>query len=183
MTTPPPDYPGAAPPERARSVRAGGLRLRVVEWGDPEATPVLLCHGMFDHARSFDVLAPLLAARFRVVAMDARGHGDSEWATTYPWMVDVFSIIQLLHSLERPAHLLGHSRGGGQATDAAVRAPDCVRSLVNIDGFGPPKEGFGPGGRPRAQRPPPDHLADFLDWRRHASDRAGQPDTCIFYGK
>ena len=41
---------------------------------------VLLCHGMFDHGRGFDLLAPLLADRFRVVAMDARGHGESSWA-------------------------------------------------------------------------------------------------------
>ena len=35
------------------------------EWGDPQATPILLCHGMFDHARGFDLLAPRLAERFR----------------------------------------------------------------------------------------------------------------------
>ena len=69
-----PSYPGAVPPERSRAFEPGGVRLNLLEWGDPQAAPLVLTHGMWDHARSFAVLAPLLAARFRVVAIDARGH-------------------------------------------------------------------------------------------------------------
>lgn len=168
-----PSYPGAAAPERSRWLDSFGLRLRVHEWGDPEATPVVLIHGMFDHARTFDVLAPLLAERYRVVAMDARGHGDSDWAESYPWVIDVLAIVQLLRSNGRPSHLVGHSKGGGQSVDAAVRAPDDVLRLVDIDGFGPPPEGFRPEGEGPAQRTQPEILGDFFDWRRHASDRRG----------
>lgn len=169
-----PSYPGAVPPERSRWLESFGLRLRVHEWGDPDATPVVLIHGMFDHARTFDLLAPLLAARFRVVAMDARGHGDSQWAESYPWVIDVFTIVQLLRSNGRPSHLVGHSKGGGQSTDAAVREPDLVRQLVNIDGFGPPPEGFGRGdGPPRPEKTAPEHLEDFLEWGRNATRRSG----------
>jgi pimeloyl-ACP methyl ester carboxylesterase len=168
-----PSYPGAVPPERSRWLESFGLRLRVHEWGDPEGTPVVLIHGMFDHARTFDVFAPLLAERFRVVAMDARGHGDSEWATSYPWVIDVLTIIQLLRSNGRPSHLIGHSKGGAQSTDAAARAPDDILRLVNIDGFGPPEGGFGPGGTARPQRTPPEYLGDFFDWRRNSSKRSG----------
>jgi hypothetical protein len=57
----------APSPERTRSVESLGLRLS--EWGDPACTPLVLCHGMFDHGRAFDLLAPLLAARFRVIAV------------------------------------------------------------------------------------------------------------------
>ncbi len=168
-----PSYPGAVPPERSRWLGSFGIRLRVHEWGDPAQTPVVLIHGMFDHARTFDVLAPLLAERFRVVALDARGHGDSEWATSYPWVLDVFTIIQVIRSTGRRAHLIGHSKGGGQSTDAAVRAPNDVLRLVNIDGFGPPAEGFRPNGDAHPQKTQPEYLADFLDWRRGANDRAG----------
>lgn len=167
-------FPGAVPPERSRWHSSFGLKLRVHEWGDPDATPVVLIHGMFDHARTFDVLAPLLADRFRVVAMDARGHGDSDWAAAYPWILDVLSIVQLLRSLGQPGHLIGHSRGGGQSTDAAARAPEHVRTLVNIDGFGPPPEGFVLRGSPnRASKTPPEAFAELLDWRRAAVDRSG----------
>lgn len=166
---PQPSYPGAVEPERSWWLPSFGLRLRVHEWGDPARTPVVLIHGMFDHARSFDVFAPLLAERFRVVAMDARGHGDSDWAASYPWLLDVLTIVQLLRALDRPAHLIGHSKGGGQSTDAAARSPRDVLRLVNIDGFGPPAEGFRDG----PAKSPPEYLADFLDWRRTASDRSG----------
>jgi len=169
--TPAPSYPGALAPERAWWLESLGVRLRVHEWGDPGAPPVVLCHGMFDHGRVFDVLAPLLAERFRVVAYDARGHGDSEWASAYSWPIDVISIVQLLRSLRRPAHLVGHSRGGAQATDAAARAPVDVRQLVNIDGFGPPPEGFDEFGE-RSTKPLPERFAEYLDWRRGASTRS-----------
>jgi len=155
-----PDFPGATAPERVRDVQAHGVRLRVSEWGDPAAPPVLLTHGMFDHARGFDTLAPLLAARFRVVAMDARGHGDSTWADAYSWACDIEDIGAVLRDLGRPAHLVGHSKGGGQATDAAIRWPDAVRRLVNIDGFGPPdEEGFARPGQSEAPPSLPVRLA------------------------
>jgi len=159
-----PSYPGAADPERSRMVDSAGIRIHTLEWGDPQAPPVVLCHGMWDHARSFAVVAPLLAQRFRVIAIDARGHGESEWADAYMWNTDVLDVINVLRSLGRPAHLIGHSKGGGQATDAACVAPELVRRLVNIDGFGPPDFQSDSGSLPR-------HLAEFLDLRRRMGRR------------
>jgi len=150
-------------------VNASGLRLAVFEWGDPEGVPVVLCHGMFDNAHSFDLLAPRLAERFRVVAFDARGHGESEWADAYLWPADVGDVVTVLDWVGEPAHLVGHSRGGGLASDAAAHATDRVRALVNIDGFGPPEEGFDEQPRKGIQgRTVPEQLGSFLDWRRRA---------------
>src|SRR5262249_43554998 len=101
------------------------------------------------------------------------GHGESAWCDAYAWIVDVIDVVNVIRSLRRPVHLVGHSRGGGQATDAAVRAPDHVRSVVNIDGFGPPPEGFGIPGVPRDQRTVPERLAAFLDSRRAAAAADG----------
>jgi pimeloyl-ACP methyl ester carboxylesterase len=168
-----PEYPGAAAPERSRFFRSDGVRLRVHEWGDPAGAPVVLLHGAFDHGRGFDPLAPLLAARFRVLALTSRGHGDSEWVDSYAWGNDVADAVALLRSLGRPAHLVGHSRGGGQATDAALWAPECVRQLVNMDGFGPPPEGFSPPGAKLDLRPTPLRFRDYLDRRRKATGGRG----------
>ena len=55
------------------------LRLSYWVWGDPEAPPLLLVHGNRDHARSWDRIAEAFSDRYRVVACDLRGHGDSEW--------------------------------------------------------------------------------------------------------
>ena len=168
-----PTYPGAVAPERKHTLSSLGVALNLSEWGDPAAPPLVLCHGMFDHGRGFDLLAPLLAGRFRVIAVDARGHGDSAWADAYTWLGDVIDVVNVLRSLDRPAHLVGHSKGGGLATDAAVRAPGCVRKLVNLDGFGPPPEGFTvPGAPTRDARSPAERFAEFLDWRLAASERA-----------
>jgi pimeloyl-ACP methyl ester carboxylesterase len=170
-----PQHPGAAAPERRRFFASDGVRLRVDEWGDPSRADVVLLHGAFDHGRGFDLLAPLLAERFHVLSLTSRGHGDSEWVDSYAWWSDVADAVNLLRSLGRPAHLVGHSRGGGQATDAALWAPDCVRRLVNIDGFGPPPEGFSVPGVPADERPPPPRFREHLERRRRSTQRAWRP--------
>jgi pimeloyl-ACP methyl ester carboxylesterase len=88
----PPTFPGAVAPERTRRFVSGGLSLCLREWGDPAAAPLVLSHGMFDHGRGFDLLAPYLAERFRVIAFDARATGirtgptrtpgDATWSTS-----------------------------------------------------------------------------------------------------
>jgi pimeloyl-ACP methyl ester carboxylesterase len=159
-----PTFPGAVEPERVGTIESIGLQLSYLEWGDPDAPPVVMCHGMWDHARSFAVLAPLLAEHFRVIAIDARGHGDSNWADAYAWPCDVVDIVNVLRWVGRPVCLVGHSRGGGQATDAARALPELVRKVVNIDGFGPP---------PLSEQdlPTPARCVEFLDARRRASQR------------
>jgi pimeloyl-ACP methyl ester carboxylesterase len=173
-------YPGAVAPARERFVESLGLRLHVVEWGDAEAPPVLLTHGFYDHARSFDAFAPLLARRYRVIALDSRGHGDSDWPDAYTWLADVLDVVNVLRGLGRPAHLVGHSRGGGLATDAALLFPEGVRRLVNMDGFGPPPEGFQAEGMRRYTGTVPELLAAFLDWRRtNVARRSFRPSPSL----
>lgn len=164
-------YAGAVPPERHRTLSSLGLRLHVAEWGDPAADAVLLLHGFYDHVHAFDLLAPLLARRFRVVAFDARGHGESEWPDAYAWQADVLDAIHVLRELGRPAHVVGHSRGGGLASDTAALYPDGVRRLVVLDGFGPPPEGFTSAAFQRHQGTPPELLSRWLDWRRGVASR------------
>ncbi len=91
-----PSFHDAVAPERSASVDSFGIRIRIYEWGDPAGIPIVLHHGMFDNARGFDRLAPLLAERFRVVALDARGHGESDWAASYPWAAEVGDLVNVL---------------------------------------------------------------------------------------
>jgi pimeloyl-ACP methyl ester carboxylesterase len=173
-------YPGAVAPARQRFVSSLGLRLNLVEWGDPDAEPLLLTHGFYDHARSFDTFAPLLAARYRVLALDSRGHGDSDWPDAYAWHADVLDVVNVLRELGRPAHLVGHSRGGGLVTDAALLYPAGVRKLVNMDGFGPPPAGWEAEGMRRYEGSAPELLAAFFDWRRtNVSRRSFRPSPSL----
>lgn len=93
--------PQARRPDRTRRVDVGGIEVSVVEWGSEENPPVLLAHGGFDFAGTFDILGPLLAeAGFRAVAWDQRGHGDSDMAALYTWEADVRDAARVLASLE-----------------------------------------------------------------------------------
>jgi pimeloyl-ACP methyl ester carboxylesterase len=149
--------------------------LRLHEWGDPQGEPLVLCHGMWDHSRGFDLLAPYLAERYRVIAIDARGHGESDWADSYTHMLDVSDIVQVLRSLGQPVRLLGHSKGGGQATNAAVLAREHVCKLVNIEGFGPPKGAFEAPGRLAMELDSPEAFVFFLEGRRRLTERPSLP--------
>src|SRR4029450_7817438 len=82
--------------------------------------------------------------------------------------------VNVLAELGRPAHLLGHSKGGGVSMDAALRAPELIRQFVNIGGFGPPPEGFEIPGVAVDPRPIPTRFAEFLDSRRAAANGNGR---------
>src|SRR5262245_19342186 len=114
-------YPGAQAPARRGTVDSGGLAIAVYEWGDAKAPPLLLAHGGFDFARTYDVVAPLLAAGgWRVVSWDQRGHGDSEHAALYTWESDVRDALAVLDSTTRGAvPFIGHSKGGSLLTQLA----------------------------------------------------------------
>jgi pimeloyl-ACP methyl ester carboxylesterase len=161
-----PRYADAAEPEREWFATSLGLRIHVVEWGDVAAPPLLCCHGFWDHVRGFATLAPLLAERFRVLAMDARGHGDSQWAGAYSWPASIHAVVDVIRAVGAPVHLLGHSMGGGHVTDAARAVPDRVRRVVNIDGFGPPPFTADEDARLL------ERCAAYLDGRRAAARRA-----------
>src|SRR5262245_48444883 len=55
-----------------------GRRYHYTESGVPTAPPVVMLHGVTGHARTWDDECRLLAARYRVLALDQRGHGDTD---------------------------------------------------------------------------------------------------------
>jgi pimeloyl-ACP methyl ester carboxylesterase len=130
-------HPGARPPARQRPLESHGLTLRVCEWGERESPPLLLAHGGFDFARTFDVFAPLLAAGgYRVVSWDQRGHGDSQHSALYSWESDMRDALAVLNSVSHdPIPFVGHSKGGSLLTQLAQAAPHRVSHLANLDGL------------------------------------------------
>jgi len=127
--------PQAQRPDRTRRVDVGGIEVSVVEWGDEKAQPVLLAHGGFDFAGTFDILGPLLAAAgFRAVAWDQRGHGDSDLAALYTWEADVRDAALVLASLGSadPVPVLGHSKGGGMVDQLAEVIPHRIGAVINL---------------------------------------------------
>ncbi len=115
------------------------LRLNYVDWGNPDAPPLLLVHGGRDHARSWDWVAEELRHDWHIIAPDLRGHGDSAWSPdgNYEMSAFVYDIAQLIHQLGlAPVTIIAHSMGGNIATRYAGLYPENVRKLVNIEGLG-----------------------------------------------
>jgi pimeloyl-ACP methyl ester carboxylesterase len=105
---------------------------------------LVLLHGFTDSWRSFEPLFDALAGRFRLFALDQRGHGDSAEAESYAiadFADDAIAFVERLG--DGPVHLVGHSLGTIVAQRVAERRPDLVRSLVLIGAA--PSTGGHPG--------------------------------------
>ena len=116
------------------------LRLHYVDWGNPEAPPLLLIHGGRDHCRNWDWAAERLRKDWHVIAPDLRGHGDSAWSPdgNYPTLPFLYDLSQLIHQLDlAPVTIVAHSMGGNIAIRYTGIFPENVRKLVAIEGLGP----------------------------------------------
>lgn len=111
------------------------LRMRYLDWGG-EGTPVLALHGLASSAHWYDIVAPLLRDRFRIVAPDQRGHGQTTQANDgYDWHSVASDAVGLLDVLGiEEAIVFGHSWGGNVAVGTAAHYPERVNALVMIDG-------------------------------------------------
>lgn len=116
------------------------LRLHYLDWGNPDAPPLILLHGGRDHCRSWDWTARELAKDWHVITPDLRGHGDSAWSDVGNYSVRsfVYDLAQLIHQKKlAPVTLVGHSYGGAVTVRYAGIYPENVRKLVAIEGLGP----------------------------------------------
>ena len=122
-----------------RFFRSGTLRIHFRDWGNPDAPPLIIVHGLRDHSHSFDELARALSDRFHVFALDLRGHGDSETTPYYTFghfLLDLRNLVRALR-LQRPV-LIGHSMGGEVVAQYSGCFPEVPSRLVIIEGLGPP---------------------------------------------
>ena len=133
----------AARPVTARSERfttpsLGGVFLHALHRGEPSRRPLVLLHGGGANAHWWDHLAPAFAENFHVVALDFRGHGDSDHpAALMPggFARDLEALLQHLGANEPGARepvLMGHSMGGHIALGHAARSGR-LRALVAIE--------------------------------------------------
>jgi pimeloyl-ACP methyl ester carboxylesterase len=122
-----------------RFFRSGTLRIHFRDWGSADAPPLIIVHGLRDHSHSFDDLARALLDRFHVIALDLRGHGDSETTPYYSFghfVLDLHNLVRALR-LEKPV-ILGHSLGGEVVAHYCGSFPDVAARVVIIEGLGPP---------------------------------------------
>lgn len=116
----------------------GPARLAYRAWGPADAPVLLAIHGSPGSGSNFEQLAALLAERWRVLAPDLPGFGQSSLAVSDLSIDDhADDLLALLDALRvERAHLLGYSLGGGVALQLWQRAPGRVASLTLLSSIG-----------------------------------------------
>ncbi len=150
-------------PATSRWVRSGDVRLHLLDYGPPDAVPVLVIPGITSPAITMDFVARELTG-VRPVVLDVRGRGFSDDGSAYDlgtYAADVEAVVGQL-GLDRPI-LLGHSMGARIAAVAATQLP--LRGTVLVD---PPMSGPGRG-------PYPTTLEAFLG-QLHQAQRGTDAD-------
>ncbi|MBW2141259.1 MAG: alpha/beta hydrolase [Deltaproteobacteria bacterium] len=117
-------------------LEANGFKLHYLDWGNPDRQPILLLHGFLGHAHVWDDFATEICHDFRVLALDQRGHGQSQWASDGTYSLDdhfsdLNTFIELL-ALDKPV-LMGHSMGGRNALFYTACLPERVDRLILVD--------------------------------------------------
>ncbi|MDB5377044.1 MAG: hypothetical protein JWR00_1490 [Rubritepida sp.] len=124
-----------------------GLRFHFRDWASRRtgAPSLVLLHGYTSHARSWDAYAEAMTDRYRVLALDQRGHGETGWAAADQYGIDEMTgdLEVLVRALGVETFtLLGLSMGGMVAMEYAGRRPAALAACVIVD-IGPEIERSG----------------------------------------
>jgi esterase len=120
----------------SRHAVLGGRRFHYLAWGDESAPPVLFLHGGNQSAHTWDVVCLALSERYHCVALDQRGHGDSEWSYELDYRAAAHAL-----DIERLADHLGWSKftivgmsmGCMNALQFAGTRPERLTGFVAVD--------------------------------------------------
>lgn len=121
---------------RSCNTVVNGLRFHYLEWGDPGAPPMLLLHGGNQTGHSWDLVSLHFSDRYHIIALDERGHGDTEWprdgvADRHAMADDARRLVEVL-GLEKPV-IGGHSMGGIVTLTLLSAHPEVASKAVIVD--------------------------------------------------
>jgi pimeloyl-ACP methyl ester carboxylesterase len=124
------------PSSRDGTCLLGDLAFHFLDWGTAGEPSMLLLHGGAQTAHSWDEVAPDLARDHHVLALDQRGHGDTEWAPGGRYRREDF-VADVRAFLDdrgwEAATIAGLSMGGMNAVAFAATHPERVSGLVVVD--------------------------------------------------
>jgi len=113
-----------------------GMRFHYVEWGDHAGRPILFLHGGGQTCRTWDVVCHELSQEYRCIAVDQRGHGDSEWSYESDYRVEAYAadVAALVDALNlAPLVTVGMSLGGIAGLHYALDRPKALAGFVAVD--------------------------------------------------
>ncbi|MFQ4145305.1 alpha/beta hydrolase [Chlorogloeopsis sp. ULAP02] len=110
------------------------IQLSYLEWNQGQE-PLLLLHGLADHALVWSSLGDYLAAEYHIVAPDMRGHGESSKPEQdYSFESAITDLEALMERLGwASTHVVAHSWSGKLACIWARQYPQRLRSMVLVD--------------------------------------------------
>jgi esterase len=125
-----------AVPYRSCNIVLRQMRFHFLEWGRADAPVIVLLHGGHQSAHSWDLVSLHLAQNYRVLALDQRGHGDSEWSrdvvySNHEMSLDAEEFIGAM-GLRAPI-VIGHSMGGRNTMLLLRRNAAIARAAVIVD--------------------------------------------------
>lgn len=148
-----------AHPGQSHFIDAAGIRVHYLEWAGPPGAPVLLLlHGYLAHAHWWDFVAPWLAERYRIIAPDFGGMGDSGHRPSYTHAVFHDEINAIVDALNiSGCTVIGHSFGGRALLYACAQRPEQFRRGIVVDSRlgskDDPVRGFDEPWRPKKRYP------------------------------
>jgi pimeloyl-ACP methyl ester carboxylesterase len=119
-----------------RFLEVNGLRIHYVDWGGEGKPPFVMVHGLDRVARTFDHIATRFTPKYRVLALDMRGHGDSGWDPEGRYLVEdhVGDLEGVVAQLKlRELVLWGNSTGGRVVQVFAGKHPELVSRVISED--------------------------------------------------
>jgi pimeloyl-ACP methyl ester carboxylesterase len=125
----------------SKFVTLNGIKLHYLDWGGDESKgTIVLLHGGSANVHWWDLAAPLLTRGGRVLALDFRGHGHSEWTSPpqYGPAGYIKDVEGFLGFIGAPVTLVAHSMGGAVAMWVAALHPELLQGLVVVDSHGGP---------------------------------------------
>ncbi len=139
-------------------VTVGGMRLHYLDWGGKDLPPILFLHGGALTAHTWDLVCLALRGEYRCIALDQRGHGDSDWAEDADYSIgaqladtkgfaDTIGLDKFI--------LVGMSLGAINSLAFAIAHPERLTNLVIIDAG------------PEMRRPGSSRIRDFVNDSEH----------------
>ncbi|MGZ4164305.1 MAG: alpha/beta fold hydrolase, partial [Tumebacillaceae bacterium] len=121
-----------------KQIELNGLVFQYRESGDASAPPLIALHALGESAESWDETVACLGAKYRVLALDQRGHGGSARPGTYSYELMCDDLLQFVNRMGLETFtLMGHSMGGVVSYLFAEAWPSRVERLV-VEDVAPP---------------------------------------------
>lgn len=124
-------------------IEVAGARIHYLAWGHRDRPALVFSHGRMSHARCWAFVAPMLADRFRCVAFDLSGMGDSGRRENYSVDVraeEVLAVARSATAPDQPAHLVSHSYGAVVALRALSKTSRFASFIACDPSFSHPDE-------------------------------------------